>query len=185
MGGQRLRGPCRLIEGHGENDSPVGPRSPFVRVCQAGGQVLFLGCGARCSTAIHGIEEALPGGPPPYLLRPDLVTYSVTDAGGATRAVAHRCHGFADVGQRYERLVPLMPLGAALTGTVRGAEVVLLDAATMWRVATAALERDAGALVEVGVKEGHVLVAGRSEGVWRYAVTSERVAEPLVAEGQL
>ena len=168
---------AELVAGHGEDDSPVGPHSPFVRVCRQGGQVLFLGCGARCNTTIHGVEEALPSGPPPYLLRPDRIVYTITDARGATHTVAHRRHDFADVGQRYERLVELMPPGTATISAVRGAATILLDADAMWRAATAALERDAGALVERGVKEGHVLVAGKSEGVWRYAVTSERVVE--------
>ena len=78
----------------------------------------FLGCGARCNTSIHGVEEALPAGPPPYLLLPGEITYSLVDASGTRTDVRHRRHDFSGVGQRYERLVAGMPPGTYSEGRV-------------------------------------------------------------------
>ena len=109
---------ARITGDHWRDTSPVGPHSPFTALAALGGQVAFLGCGARCNTSIHGVEEALPGGPPPYLLLPGEVEYSLVDAAGARTSVRHRRHDFAGVGQRYERLVAGMPAGAYSEGRV-------------------------------------------------------------------
>jgi hypothetical protein len=102
-------------------------------VRELGGQVAFLGCGTRCNTSIHGVEELLQPQPPAYLLLPSPITYSITDARGLTQQVAHQRHNFAGVAQRYERLVPLLQPGISLwQAKVQQAEVTFMDAAAMW-----------------------------------------------------
>merc|ERR1712083_791450 len=101
---------------HAKDRSPVGENSPFRRVRELGGQVAFLGCGTRCNTSVHGVEELLEE-PPPYLFQKSTVTYNVTDAGGQSEVVSHQRHSFGvgcpyegqAVGQRYDRLVDMLP----------------------------------------------------------------------------
>ena len=90
---------------HGEDRTPVGPNSPFTRVKELGGQVAFVGCPhlARCNTSMHGVEEAQPSGPPPYLLLPGTVAYTVKGADGVAEGQGH---GGVD------RVQPLRPVEA-------------------------------------------------------------------------
>jgi aminoglycoside 3-N-acetyltransferase len=163
-----------VTENHWRDTTPVGEHSPFRRVRDLAGQVAFLGCGTRCNTSIHGVEEAMAT-PPPYLLQAAPITYTVTDAAGQTRTVAHRRHDFAGTGQRYERVVPLMPPGtycSGRAGTGGGAVIHVLDAPAMWAVAAAALAADPLCFVDPvpAGAESHVLVAGAGGEVWRYRV---------------
>ena len=167
---------------HWMDRTPVGPNSPFTRVKELGGQVAFVGCPhlARCNTSMHGVEEALPSGPPPYLLLPDTVSYVVKGADGVAEAVQHRRHNFAGTLQRYERVVALLeasdaPAGSCVRGKVLRADAVVMDAREMWRVATAALERDRACLTARAERpedeEGHHLVESASaRGVFKYRV---------------
>ena len=160
----------------------MGPNSPFSLVRALGGQVGFLGCGTRTNTSIHGVEELLAP-PPPYLLLPEPLKCTITDAAGATREVAHLRHNFAGVGQRYERLVGLVPPGAFSSGAVgaRGALLELFDAEAMWATALEALRRDPWALcarIEPGSEDHHLKTGGSGPGG---AYFSYRVGRPPLA----
>ena len=149
-----------LTRDHALDRTPVGPNSPFCRVRAHGGQIAFLGCGTRCNTSIHGVEEALRPAPPPYLLLKDPIRYTVVDATGRAEEVHHWRHNFAGTGQRYERLCALVPPGAyARTQVGRGA-LEIFEAQPLWDTATDLLTRDAGALTEPA-QEGHTLKPGR------------------------
>jgi aminoglycoside 3-N-acetyltransferase len=167
---------AEVIAGHGEDVSPVGAGSPFTAVRALNGQVGFLGCGSRCNTSMHGVEELLAE-PPPYLWQPTPVLCTVTDAEGVARTVAHRRHNFEGVGQRYERLVNLMPAGAYLSGVVgtKGALLELFDAEAMWTTALDALSKDPWSFcerVEPG-SEGHHLTVSRDGRNFGYRVGRE------------
>lgn len=134
-----------LLAGHEEDTTPVGPRSPFRRLAERGGRILFLGCGLEPNTSMHGVEEPVE---PPYLYG-DPVDFTVVFASGERRTVRHRPHGFAGVEQRYERVAGLLePAGALRRGRVLAAAVELIDAIPLWEVAAAALRRDPWAFVE-------------------------------------
>ena len=118
---------------HWRDTTPVGPHSPFRKVCDLGGQVVFLGCGARCNTSMHGVEELY--GEPPFLFLQNPIVYTVIDADGNTKSVVHRRHNFEGTGQRYERLLEVIPLGPSLRsiGTVGTSAVThVFEAAAMW-----------------------------------------------------
>lgn len=132
-----------LTGAHHLDGTPCGPRSPFARLREAGGRVLFLGCGCNCNTSMHAVEETVN---PPYLFGPP-VDYRVTTAAGETLAVRCLSHGFARTAQRYDRLPGWMERGVT-RGRVLAAECLLLDADPMWETARAALARDPLALVE-------------------------------------
>jgi aminoglycoside 3-N-acetyltransferase len=133
-----------LLTDHHLDTTPVGPRSPFTRLPQAGGQILFLGCGPRPNTSMHGVEEQAE---PPYLFGAE-VDYHVTLPGGAQARMRVRRHNFRGWAQRYDRAAALLGPGALQRGRVLQAECFLMDAAALWRAALAALQQDPLAFVE-------------------------------------
>ena len=120
-----------LTGAHHLDDTPCGPNSPFRRLRDAGGKVLFIGCGTRPNTSMNAVEELSR---PPYLFGPP-VRYQMTDVAGRTYTAICVSHGFAGVSQRYERLVPLLPAGGYAAANVHTAFCELIDAAEMWRTA--------------------------------------------------
>lgn len=129
---------AELLAGHERDTTPVGGNSPFARLPGAGGQVLFLGCGMRPNTSMHGIEEHVE---PPYLFSADL-DYQIVLADGSVTTMRVRRHGFRGWEQRYERLEGLLPAPALRKGRVLEAECHLVEAAAMWPAALAALRQD-------------------------------------------
>jgi len=128
-----------ILREHHLDDTPCGPHSPFRKLRDLGGQILFLGCGLRPNTSMHGVEELAR---PPYLFG-EVITYCVILADGDEISLHLRHHGFEGYRQRYDRIEPLLMLGEELhVGKVLAATVHLLEAQAMWQKALAALEQD-------------------------------------------
>jgi len=124
---------------HHLDSTPVGPHSPFRKVRDLGGQLLFLGCGLRPNTSMHGVEELAE---PPYLYG-ETIRYRVILEDGREQTLDSRHHGFQGYRQRYDRLEPLLDQGSELrSGRVLAAQVYLLEAQPMWEKALAAYRRD-------------------------------------------
>jgi aminoglycoside 3-N-acetyltransferase len=124
---------------HHLDHTPVGPHSPFRKVRDLGGQLLFLGCGLRPNTSMHGVEELAE---PPYLYG-EMIRYRVILADGRELTLDSRHHGFQGYGQRYDCLEPLLDQETELrTGKVLDAQVHLIEAQPMWGKALAAYRRD-------------------------------------------
>lgn len=119
-----------LLADHSMDSTPVGPRSPFSKLPRAGGQVLFLGCGLRPNTSMHGVEERIE---PPYLFGEEM-DYQITGADGAATVMRVRRHNFRGWAQRYDRLEEVMP-NSLRRGRVLQAACHLLEAPAMWRFA--------------------------------------------------
>ena len=131
---------AELLADHELDTTPVGPHSPFRKVRDAGGQLLFLGCGLRPNTSMHGVEELVE---PPYLYTDELdFRILLSRPGGGELTMRLRRHNFVGWEQRYDRLEPLMTGKELRTGRVLAASAHLLEAAPMWDVALAALRRD-------------------------------------------
>lgn len=137
-------GAGRLLEGHLLDGTPCGPHSPFARLREAGGKVLFLGCGTNCNTSMHACEEVAG---PDYLFKKEPVTYKIRDREGRELTHTLRAHDFTGVAQRYSRVPALMDRGVA-EGRILAAACVLLEAVPMWDAALRALRADPYALVE-------------------------------------
>ncbi len=132
----RLAG--ELLGEHFLDTSPCGPHSPFARLPQVGGQILFLGCGLRPNTSMHAVEEQVE---PPYLYGPP-VNYLVFQADGSSRTMTVRSHNFAGWSQRYDRLQNLLAPTDLRRGPVLQASCALVEAAALWPAALAALRAD-------------------------------------------
>ena len=135
---------ARYLGDHQRDDTPCGPHSPYRRLRDLGGQVMFLGCGLRPNTSIHGVEEIAEA---PYLFG-ETVDYQVVLPDGTRREVRCRRHAFKGWGQRYDRVEPLMPPGRIRTGRVLEATARILDCRAMWDVALEAMARDPYHFVE-------------------------------------
>ena len=133
-----------LLGEHHLDRTPCGPHSPFRRLPDAGGQILFLGCGLEPNTSMHGVEELVE---PPYLFSGSAV-FEVVMENGQRRLLECRCHNFQGWGQRYDRLGPLLKGEGLTTGRVLAATVQILDAASMWKRGEEALRQEPFFFVE-------------------------------------
>ena len=53
-----------LLGEHIRSTTPCGPYSPFARLPEVGGQILFIGCGLNPNTSMHAVEERIGTGLP-------------------------------------------------------------------------------------------------------------------------
>ncbi|MGI6239120.1 MAG: AAC(3) family N-acetyltransferase [Christensenellales bacterium] len=129
---------------HHLDDTPVGAHSPFRKLRDAGGKLLFIGCGTQPNTSMHGVEELAS---PDYLFSEPIV-YTLRD-GHTAREKTYTPHGFRDAQQRYERLEPLLNDREIARGKLLAADSVLMDARAVWEKAHAALLRDSHYFVDI------------------------------------
>lgn len=124
-----------LTEGHENDETPVGPNSPFAKLPKLGGKILMLGCSPDHNTSMHGVEETAE---PPYLLnREERVQFTLKDAQGVEHVRSMMCHNFVLNGhyceQRYSRILPLLSDCEVSYGKVLDADCVLMDASAVWQ----------------------------------------------------
>ena len=129
---------AELLAAQHLDDTPVGPRSPFRRLRDADGQLLFLGCGLRPNTSMHGVEEVAAA---PYLFKKESVAYEAHLPDGV-HPLRIRRHNFDGWDQRYERVADQMGADGLFVGSVLQATAHLLDVRTMWEAALQAMAED-------------------------------------------
>lgn len=132
-----------LLDDHYRDTTPVGPNSPFARLREIGGQILFIGCGLRPNTTMHGVEEHIQ---PPYLFGPP-IDYKIILGDGSEMPMRVTSHNFDGWAQRYERIESEMRYGLD-KGCLLKTECHLLEAAEMWFAALSKLRKDPLAFVE-------------------------------------
>ena len=142
-----------LAADHEQDETPVGPHSPFAKLPKVGGKILMLGCGLDHNTSMHGVEESAE---PRYLVdranteRVDYILYD--DVGHKLFQHALR-HSFSENGircyeQRYSRVVPLLSESEASHGQVLCADSWLLSAEAVWEKGHQKLTEDPFYFVE-------------------------------------
>jgi aminoglycoside 3-N-acetyltransferase len=134
----------RFLKDHHLDETPCGAHSPYRMLRDAGGQILFIGCGLKPNTSMHGVEELVE---PPYLFGP-VISYRVHLPDGTETLVRSRRHDFAGHAQRYDRIGPLLKDDSLRTGKVLAAPIHILECRAMWEQAQAALQRDPFFFVE-------------------------------------
>lgn len=127
-----------VISGHKYDTTPCGKNSPFARVADSDGKILFLGCGMRPNTSMHAVEELVE---PDYLFG-DTVEYTVKDKNGEESKLTCRAHGFDGVAQRYERLAELLEGDELRIGKILEADCHLVQARAMWKKAAKKFAED-------------------------------------------
>lgn len=127
-----------ITSGHIEDNTPCGKNSPFARVRELGGKILFIGCGTNCNTSMHAVEELTV---PDYLFGDDCV-YTIKDANGHEFTHSCRAHGFKGVIQCYYRVAELLTPDEYKVGNVLSADCHLMDAKAVWAKADAKYKED-------------------------------------------
>ncbi len=120
-----------VTSGQIKDVTPCGANSPFRRVMELDGKILFIGCGMNCNTSMHAVEELSE---PSYLYGGDF-EYTFTDANGKTYKAPCRAHGFKGVAQRYERLADLLEGDELRVGNILSAACHLVKTKPMWEKA--------------------------------------------------
>ena len=121
----------QMLGEHHLDDTPCGQYSPFSKLPEHDGQIVFLGCGMRPNTSMHSVEEVAM---PPYLFG-RMVAYDVVWPDGTHRAQNCRSHNFAGWAQRYDRLERLLDHDSLHTGMVMAAYVHIVETPAMWEAA--------------------------------------------------
>ena len=120
-----------VTSGHILDSTPCGANSPFRRVMELDGKILFIGCGMTPNTSMHAVEELSC---PDYLFG-DNCDYELTDSKGNTSVAPCRAHDFKGVIQRYDRLACLLDENELRVGAILSAECHLVSASAMWKKA--------------------------------------------------
>ena len=143
-----------ITEGQLADDTPVGANSPFRRLPQYGGKILFLGCSPHHNTSMHGVEELVR---PEYLFRPQKYPFTVVDQQGCAHDILCCRHNFhrpdRDYAQRYARVIDWLGEDEKSHGKVAEADCWLLDAKAVWREGERALRENPLCLVDVVMKD--------------------------------
>ncbi|MBQ9544103.1 MAG: AAC(3) family N-acetyltransferase [Clostridia bacterium] len=134
-----------LTEGHVADRTPCGENSPFRRLKELGGKILFIGCGIGPNTSMHAVEELVC---PDYLFG-DMIRYTVTDGEGRSFELSCLRHAFVNAVQRYKRLAPLLDGDALREGMIASADCFLVSTVEMWREAHKKLRSDPHYFVDI------------------------------------
>jgi aminoglycoside 3-N-acetyltransferase len=127
-----------LLNEHHMDSTPCGEHSPFRKLRNAGGQILFIGCGLRPNTSMHAIEELVE---PPYLFG-DYINYEITLMDGDRTIMKLRRHDFNGYEQRYDRAEYVLDSQHLRKGKVLNASCHLLEASALWERAHEKLLED-------------------------------------------
>jgi len=125
----------------GENfkdTTPCGKHSPFVKLRETKGQVLFLGCGMKPNTSMHAIEELVI---PEYLYSEEVV-FTVKQSNGEKTNMKVLCHDFEGWVQRYDRLEKLLSSPDMKKGKILNAGCHLVETEPMWKTAHKMLKKN-------------------------------------------
>lgn len=122
-----------VVGEHHLDDTPAGAHSPFRRVMELDGSILFLGCGTNCNTSMHAVEELSR---PDYLFE-DCYTYTMIREDGSTYEQRCYAHDFRSVSQVYRRMEALLTDKELQTGNLLAAPCHLMRCAPMWEKADA------------------------------------------------
>lgn len=127
-----------LTADHETDETPIGPHSPFRKLCGVRGKILLLGV-RGCLTFMHGMEEIAGA---PYCLQSEKTRYILTDAQGRTFERWMFAHNFRGIRQEYARAEALLQPPELNVGRIGQAECRLYDAAALQRVALEKMAED-------------------------------------------
>ena len=134
-----------LTSGHILDETPCGENSPFRRLKELGGKILFLGCGMNPNTSMHAVEELVV---PDYLFG-DKAEYTLRLRDGSEIKSFCRAHKFKNTVQCYYRLESLLDGGSLKRGHIAAADCRLVSTPEMWRVALGKYREDPHYFVDV------------------------------------
>jgi len=129
---------AELLRGHETQVTPCGSTSPYQRLMECGGKIVFLGVTFFVNTSFHALEEMAGA---PYLFDRFQMLY-VVDYRGDKRPVPSRRHTDG-LSRSFENMEPVLTGEAALVkGTIGRADVRVVDAAKMRDIVLPMLAED-------------------------------------------
>ncbi len=128
-----------VVGGHHLDDTPAGRNSPFHRVMELDGSILFLGCGTNCNTSMHAVEELTR---PDYLFE-NCYTYTMIHEDGSRSEQRCLAHDFRGVYQAYNRVEALLTDKELQKGRILSAPCDLMRCVPMWEKADAKYRENA------------------------------------------
>lgn len=130
---------AEFTAGHEKFDSPGAEYSPWWRLYERGGKILFLGTGINCNTYLHAVEEWLPV---PGSLSEAKQPLEVVDYDGNVIAVPSRRHqgGHSRFYHRLEKLY--RDNGAMIDVKFGDAQCVLADCRKLADLTLGALAKE-------------------------------------------
>ena len=104
-----------LTKDHSKSPTPCGPESPYMRLAELEGKIVFLGVTLYCCTLLHTIEELAQS---PYHLMPNAVPARITDYEGNTFTIETALHDW-NTERQFEAIEPVwLEKGAMTKGRV-------------------------------------------------------------------
>jgi len=113
---------------HCVDETPVGPNSPFMKLPDYNGKILFIGDTVKSCTFMHGIEEIAKA---PYTLKKERTRYFIEDENGIVTERDLIGHDFAGWKQEYQKIKGLLHYPDIKTGKVGQADCCLINAAAL------------------------------------------------------
>jgi len=128
-----------ITELHYAASTPCGPGTPYAKLLDAHGQILFLGTTFEQNTALHSLESIADVA---YLLEDNDETFTVTDADGVTRPMQFRRHRRGPERRFQDTRALLEKGGAVRTGKVAESDSLLVESAPMAALILAEVRRN-------------------------------------------
>lgn len=141
----------RLVCDHAKASSPCGAGTPYARIMELNGQILFLGVSLHVNTCFHGIEALARLD---YLLRELPEEFEVVDSKGIRSKATIRRHQ-PGVARRFAAVEELLEgRGILRRGPIGAAESRLVESRSMRDLVLERLQNDPCFLLEGGCKVG-------------------------------
>jgi len=116
-----------LTKDHLKSPTPCGPDSPYMRLAELDGKVVFLGVTLYCCTLLHTVEELAHS---PYHLMRDPAAASITDYEGSTFTIEVALHDW-NTERRFEAVEPVwLEEGVMTKGRIGPSDIRVVRART-------------------------------------------------------
>lgn len=117
-----------FIDNHLSDNTPCGYYSPFRKLREIGGKILFLGCSLNANTSMHGVEELSV---PEYLYGGE-IQYKLETENGDEYQKKYIPHNFKGFQQRYDRVLNILSRDDYSFGKVLTAGTYLIKTIPLW-----------------------------------------------------
>ena len=128
------------VNGHENDNTPVGVNSPIYKLYQDGGKILMLGCTLHSNSSMHGIEEHFPV---PYIFDKTPEKYTMITE-NKTYEIEYFRHYIAQNGYtcRFPRIEEILDGKDLYKASIHGADSFVIDSQGLWKKSFEALKKD-------------------------------------------
>ena len=132
-----------LTQGHEKCITPCGKDSPYVKLTQLKGYILFLGIGLGSNTSCHAAEEMVNHPIPDYHLQKEIIESTIVDYQAKKRKVRGYIHRWCRGARDFSKVEPILLEAEDIkTDKIGEAIIRLVDAQEMLRLLLARLNKE-------------------------------------------